>query len=74
MVNSFRVGLEREYSDKLVQRPVTFTYVSGVSATRLSWLSDSETEIEESPSTLKKGRSGGEAFRYRGGGKCQGLH
>lgn len=72
MVNLFRVGPEKAYSDNSAERPVPFIHVSGVVATSVSWHLGSEDEVEDGPCTSKKSPSGGKAPRHRRGGKNHG--
>lgn len=51
MVNLFRIGLEKAYSNNMVECPVVLTLVSGAGATSLSWWSDSASESETGAST-----------------------
>lgn len=53
MVQWFRFGLEKAYSDELAECPVALLHVSWAGATCVSRRSDSEGEVEDGPSTSK---------------------
>lgn len=72
LVTSFRVGLEKAYSDNLIQCLVTLAHGSKTFATRVSCRSDSEDEAESGLSCLE-GQRGGRSLRPSGIWKCRGL-
>lgn len=59
MVKSFCIGLEKAYSENMVECPVAMTHVSKAGAIIVSWWSESNDEVESGPST-SNGRKGWE--------------
>lgn len=64
LVKLFRLGLEKGYSENLVECPVVVTHVSRASATSVSYRSYSQGEAESGPNSLKR-QIGGQTARHQ---------
>lgn len=71
-MNPFLVGLEKVYSDNLLECSAALTHVAAAGVTSVSWRSDSDGETEDGPS-VSKGRRSGIFPRHLEGGKIGGY-